>query len=401
MGRAGGGSRGGGGRSGGGSFSRSSMGGSRNSSRSFSRSSSGSRQSSNSFNRTSHGGSSFGGANFGGGFGGGFGGFRGTPYGGASQRPRPIFINPGYGRKTVIINNSGNHTYSGNNTTGTHTNTASNTATSGTAQTVYTAPKELTPEQKIARAERLAKEAADNKKGSVKFFFLALILLVVGMIASLGAKKDEFQKYDLKGTVDVGYVYDDEFTYNGGKTEAACKEFYDATGIPLFFYTVGEYDKDASTCDIYTAATYDTLFKDENHVIIAYFNNVDWWSWYYGANVSEYMADGEINDLIDEIYRYWDDTSLSNDAVLAKGIASYQEKLTASKSSISGLAVVLCIAGLVMLVVAIYQFINYGSDAKKYEEEAKRLQRDLILSKPLETFGNQEVEDLKDKYDKM
>jgi hypothetical protein len=87
--------------------------------------------------------------------------------------------------------------------------------------------------------------------------------------------------------------------------------------------------------------------------------------------------------------------------VLAKGIASYQEKLTAVKDSGNGLAVGLIIAGLVMLVVAIYQFINYGSDAKKYEEEAKKLQREIILSKPLETFGNQEMDDLKNKYDKL
>ena len=38
---------------------------------------------------------------------------------------------------------------------------------------------------------------------------------------------------------------------------------------------------------------------------------------------------------------------------------------------------------------------------KKYEEEEKQLQRDIILSKPLETYGNQEVEDLKNKYDNM
>ena len=412
MGRAGGGSRGGGGRSGGGSFSRSSMGGSRHSSASFSRSSSGSRHTSNSFGRTSHGGSSFGGNSFGGGYGGGFGGFRGTPYGGASQRPRPVFINPGYGRKTVIINNSGNHTYTGTNTNntgsntsgpGTYTNTTTNTTnTAGTTtQQTYTAPKPLTPEQKIERAERLAKEARDSKKGSVKLFFIAAILLVLGIVISAATKRDGFEKYELKGTVDAGYAYDDGFTYNGGRTEAACKEFYETVGIPLYFYTVGEYDKDVSTCDIYTAALYDSLFDDENHVMIAYYNNVDWWSWQYGANASEYMGDSEINDLIDEIYYYWDDSSLSNDAVLAKGITSYMDELTSDEGGVSGLAVLLCIAGVIVLIVGIYQFINYGSDAKKYEEEAKKLQRELILSKPLETFGNQEVEDLKDKYDKM
>ena len=415
MGRAGGGSRGGGGRSGGGSFSRSSSSFSRSSSSfsrssgsSFTRSSSG-RSGAGSYARSSSGSSSSG----------SFGshsysgsnhpnhGHLGTGFGGVHHRPRPIYINPGYGRKTVIINNSGNTTYTGTNTStgngsGTYTtNSAGTTSAAGTTtQQTYTAPKEITPEQKLARAERLAKEAAENKKGSVKLFFIALILLVVGVFAAVGTKREGFEKYNLKGTVDVGYAYDDGFTFNGGRTEAACQAFYEATGIPLYFYTVAEYNE-LQSCDDFTEDLYDKLFKDENHVLIAYYNNQDWWSWQYGANASEYMAEEEVNDLIDTIYYYWDDTSLSNDAVLAKGINQYTMNLTSDKGGVSGFAVLLCIGGLVVLAVAIYQYINYGSDAKKYEEEAKKIQREIILSKPLETFGNQEMDDLKNKYDNM
>ena len=387
MGRAGGGSRGGGGgfsRGGGSSFSRSSG-------SSFSRSSIG--RSGSSYSRSSGGRSGSSGSSFG-----GFGG----------HYHRPIHIHPGYGRRTVIINNSGNTTHTGTNNTGssnagpgTYANTTSQTVNSaGTTQT-YTAPKEITPEQKLARAERMAKEAADNKKGSVKFFFISLVLLAIGVFLTVSTKPKEFEKYNLSGTVDVGYTYDDGFTEGSGMTEAACNEFYIKTGIPLYFYTVKEYDKSVSTCDNYTIGLYSGLFKDQNHVLIAYYDNVNWWSWAIGDKVEKYMSEVDVNDLLDEIDYYWDDYSLTNDQVLAKGIASYQEKLTAVKDNGNGLAVGLIIAGLVMLVVAIYQFINYGSDAKKYEEEAKKLQREIILSKPLETFGNQEVDDLKNKYDNM
>ena len=54
-----------------------------------------------------------------------------------------------------------------------------------------------------------------------------------------------------------------------------------------------------------------------------------------------------------------------------------------------------------MLIVAVYQHVSKGKEAKRYEEEAQKLRTDLILSKPLETFGDQEMEDLKDKYDNM
>lgn len=388
MGRAGGGSRGGGG-----GFSRGGMGGS-----SFSRSSIG--RSGSSFSRSSGGGRS--GSSF------GSSGHIGGSFGGHYHRPRPIHIHPGYGRKTVIINNSGNTTYTGTNNTGssnagpgTYTNTTSQTVNSSGATQTYTAPKEITPEQKLARAERLAKEAGDNKKGSVKFLFISLILLAIGVFLAVATKPKQFEKYNLSGTVDVGYTYDDGFTEGSGMTEAACNEFYLKTGIPLYFYTVKEYDRAVSTCDNYTIGLYGGLFKDENHVLIAYYDNVNWWSWAIGDKVEKYMSESDVNDLLDEIDYYWEDYSLTNDQVLAKGIASYQEKLTAVKDSGNGLAVGLIIAGLVMLVVAIYQFINYGSDAKKYEEDAKKLQREIILSKPLETFGNQEMDDLKNKYDKL
>ena len=389
MGRAGGGSRGGGGgfsRGGGSSFSRS--GGS-----SFSRSSIG--RSGSSYSRSSGGRSGSSGSSFG-----GFGG----------HYHRPIHIHPGYDRRTVIINNSGNTTNTGTNSSnsgntnagpGSYTNTTSQTVNSAGATQTYTTPKEITPEQKLARAERMAKEAADNKKGSVKFFLISLVLLAIGVFLTVSTKPKEFEKYNLSGTVDVGYTYDDGFTEGSGMTEAACNEFYIKTGIPLYFYTVKEYNKSVSTCDDYTIGLNSGLFKDENHVLIAYYDNVNWWSWAIGDKVEKYMSEADVNDLLDEIDYYWDDYSLTNDQVLAKGIASYQEQLTAVKDNGNGLAVGLIIAGLVMFVIAIYQFINYGSDAKKYEEEAKKLQREIILSKPLETFGNQEVDDLKNKYDNM
>ena len=388
MGRAGGGSRGGGG-----GFSRGGMGGS-----SFSRSSIG--RSGSSFSRSSGGGRS--GSSF------GSSGHIGGSFGGHYHRPRPIHIHPGYGRKTVIINNGGNTTYTGTNNTGSsnagpgnYTNTTSQTVNSSGATQTYTAPKEITPEQKLARAERLAKEAGDNKKGSVKFFFISLILLAIGVFLAVATKPKQFEKYNLSGTVDVGYTYDDGFTEGSGMTEAACNEFYLKTGIPLYFYTVKEYDRAVSTCDNYTIGLYSGLFKDENHVLIAYYDNVNWWSWAIGDKVEKYMSESDVNDLLDEIDYYWEDYSLTNDQVLAKGIASYQEELMKVKSGGNGLATGLIIAGLVMLVIGIYQFINYGSEAKKYEEEAKKLEREIILSKPLETFENQEMDDLKNKYDNM
>ena len=381
MGREGGGGRVSGGRSGGGSFSRSGL--------------NSSSRSGGSGGRSGLGG--VGGA--GGGFSGRPGGFGGSSsFGGGSIHPRPsrpnhsrpVIVRPGH--QTVIINNTGNTT---------STNPKAQQTTNTTQEKEYTAPtpKPLTMEQKISRAERLATEAREAKKGVVKWFVVAFLLLAFGIFLSVTSGNDEYEKAVLNGTVNVGFASDEGFTNNGGKTEEACKNFYEATGIPLYFYTVGTFNAPSSTCDDFTARLYDTLFKDENHVLIAYFDNVDYWSWCLGENAKFHMGESEVNDLIDEIYIYWQDSSLSNDAVLAKGIESYTENLTASGGV--AFAVLLIIAGIGVAIIAVFSYIGKEKDIKRYEEEAKTLRTEQILSQPLETFGNQEVEDLKDKYDKM
>ena len=398
MGRAGGGSRGGSRSFGGGGRSFSS--GSRSfggGGRSFS-SGSGSRSFGSSGGRSSIG-SSFG--SFGGGH---------TPR--PHHRPvRPIIINPGYGgrRKTVIINNGGNQTYNGTNTSntgtnnsgpGTYTNTASGTPDSvGTTQQTYTAPKELTPEQKLARAERLSEEAKDAKQNTTKQFFVAIIIFIVGLIAFWGAKRNAFEKVDLKGTKDVGYVQNEGFLEETSLLESVCHEFYLETGIPLFFYTVTEYEGKTSNCDAYTEQLYDSLFKDENHVLIAIYDNVNWWSWKSGDNVADIM-DSEEDTFFNQMEYYWDNDQLNNYEVLAYSVEDFQEKLLNSGNG-GRFGVLLCVVGAVILLVGIIKFVNKGKEAKRYEEEAKTLQAEILLSKPLETFGNQEVENLKDKYDNM
>lgn len=372
MGRAGGGSRGGGG-------SRS-FGGRSSGSRSFS---SGSRSFGGGIGRSSFSGSSFG------------GGYIPRPN---HRPPRPIYIHPGYGRKTVIINNSGNTTNTGTNSgPNTYTNTSN---TNQTAQQTYTAPKPLTPEQKQARAERLAQEAREAKKGASKFLLIAAILFIFGFIASSASKdKEEFEKINLSGTVHVGYATDEINGASGiRRTEDACEEFYDTIGVPIYFYTEEYYDGSDEVA--YAEELYDTLFRDENHLLMVYCDNLDIWSYCSGSNVPTTVVNAE--DLLNHMEKYWRDYSLSYDEVLAKSVLAYQKSMTGSGSDGAGFfSMVLFIAGGVVLVYAVYYFISKGKEAERYEEEAKNIQAQIILSKPLETFGNQEVDDLKSKYDNM
>ncbi len=398
MGRAGG---GGGSRSFGGGFGGSRGGGSR----SFGGSrSSGSRSFSS------------GGRGSSGGFSGGIGGAGG--FGGGSYHHRPS----GYGRgfmngmmlgsmrnrtgRTVIINNSGaNGGNSGNTNTGGNQTTYSNPNNTSTNQSytnpTYTEtlkPKPPTMEEKIAVAERRAERAKEEKAGAGRWFLIAAIFLLFGVFAVANKKEvEEFQKYNLSGTQYAGYATDEiNGTSGTRKTIKACEEFYETVGIPLYFYVEGDYAGVAY--EEYAAELYDDLFSDENHALFVYYDDADTWSWCTGSAANAVMNDAAVNELFDAIGVYWNDYSLSLDEVLAKGVSRYQDDLTKTEGNGTTFGGFLVLIGGVILVVGVYKIVSSSKEAKKYEEEAKDLRAQLILSKPLETFGNQEINDLKDKY---
>lgn len=377
MGRAGGGGRVGG-RSGGGGFSRGGGGFSRGGGGGFSR-----------------GGGSHGG---GGGFGGGFGGFGGG-FGGP-RPPRPVIIPPVFGRRTVIINNGNQGNNQGNNQGSNQGN--NNSDYNQEPQNSYKQPepiKPLTPEQKIHRNEQLAQDANQKKKSALRMIGFSAILIVISILFALAIKDKSYEKAKLSGTKDVGYVEDDGFFLGNYKTEAACKEFYNKTGIPLFVYATVNYNGDEDYCDIYATDLYKSLFTDDNHVLLVYYDNIEYWSWYVGGNVTARISDVEIDDLIDDIYYYYDDYSLRNDEVFAKGIERFTDDLTSTGSGRNTIILMLRITGGVLLVIGFISYFSSSKDEKRYREQAETLRNELILSKPLETFADQEMDELKNKYD--
>lgn len=381
MGRAGGGGRGGG-RSGGGSFSRSGL-GSGHSSGGFSRSGGSSRSSGSS------------GGSFGGGF--GFGSF-GSP---RPPRTRTVIVPPilGSGR-TVVINNGGSSAGNGNSVgNGNSRQSSAGQASGENRKSQPVVPQPLTPEQKINRAEQLTKEAGDGKKGAIKLMLVAAIVIAIGIFFFISAKGKSYEKAVLDGTKHVGYVTDQSFLKTTHRTEAALEEFYQKTGLPLYLYTIEEYGNSASTCDAYVKELYGRLFLDENHILLLYCDDVDYWAWWLGEKAAPHFSDKEINALIDEIYKDWYNSSYTNDEVMANGIKAYTKELTSVGSGAKTFSVIILLVGGVLFVAAVLSYISKSGLEKRYKEEASVLRTEQMLSKPLETFGNEEIENLKDKYD--
>lgn len=263
-----------------------------------------------------------------------------------------------------------------------------------------TTPQPLTPEQKINRAERLAKEAGDSKKSAFTWMFIAAIIIVIGIFFLVFSRSNTYKKAELNNAKDTGYVKDDGFLGSTHNTKEAVGDFYKKTGIPLYIYTMGQYvgSKDLSE---YVEVLYDELFSDEDHVLILYCNNPHGWEYSSGAKAKYFFSDGEFNNLIDQIDKSADlyGNTSTYDEIMAKGIESYTKQLTSSGSNSKRFAVIILFVGGVIFIGAIFSYISKSGEEKRYMEEASTLRTEQMLSKPLETFGNREIENLKDKYD--
>lgn len=259
-------------------------------------------------------------------------------------------------------------------------------------------PTPLTPEQKIHRTEQLAEEAKRKKNNSIKWIGVAIVLFVIGIFFSRAGNEGGFEKADLSGTKDVGFVTDEGFFEGHYRTEEACRQFYEKTGIPLYVYAIETYQEASDTCDKYANQLYDRLFSDENHALLVYYDNVDWWSWCTGEHVASIMTDYEINNLIDAIYVYWDNPGYRNDEVFAKGIERYTEEFTSDENGAALFAYILYVAAAVIAVAGVISVLTNSKEEKTLRERAASMRTEAMLSQPLETFGNQEIENLKDKY---
>lgn len=316
-----------------------------------------------------------------------------------------MIIPPVFGRgRTVVINNNGGSS-AGNGTPAGSGNSGQNSASQPSGENRMgqpITPQPMTPEQKINRAERLAKEAGDGKKGAIKLMLVAIVVAAIGLFLFISAKGKEYKKAELGGTNHVGYVSDFGLLDGGRETETALKEFYRKTGIPLYLYAIAQYGDTVDTCNEYAERLYDELFSDENHVLLVYYDNLEYWSECSGEKAVPFLSEEEISALINSIRTYWyDDVYIdyTNDEVMASGIKDYTEVLTSDGKNTKTFAVLLLLVGGVLLIGAVLSYVSKSGAEKRYREEASALRTEQMLSKPLETFGNEEIENLKDKYD--
>lgn len=411
MGRSGSGSRGGGSRSGGsrsssssrsrsfGSYSRSRSSSSGSYSRSVGRSSYSRTHSSSGYGRSS---------GFGGGFGHGLG--HGVGFGIGSELGRKLVNNNSKDRAEVNRSNFGGYSsynYGRTDNTGYKHN---NEVRQQEPEIVYGGFGEMDMGYDSTRQR---KYVGEHIKGRAKGLIgVAVIVFIISLFVAAGSDPDSNRRAYVKPNVsysDSGYLYTDSFFSNKREVEDQLEELEDKLGYPVFLYAVDESNITESEAKYFLDKFYDKTFRDEAHLVIAYFNDIDYWEWVYGYNLNPYVNNDMVNDIIDCIYVYWD-TDYSNEECFTHGFDRYantylvtKEELEKSASSherwanvFRTIAGAFAVCGVLVYIAGIWINIH---EEKKEREERKQRQMEEFLSKPLETFGNSEIEGLKDKYD--
>ncbi|MCM1309313.1 MAG: TPM domain-containing protein [Butyrivibrio sp.] len=204
--------------------------------------------------------------------------------------------------------------------------------------------------------------------------------------------------------------YEDQLGWvgrNNGTLINGLEKFYKKTGVQPFIMLVryGEASLDYSSEEKFANDMYDRLFPgDEGHLLFCYFAcendspyimDGDWC--YVTGEATETVMDEEAKQILESRFKYYyNDTSLDVDELFAKTFADAGREIMSGPMRIRYVVIVL--VAIVAAVIIVVLLVNlWKAKTKQKNKEQEDLER--MLNKPLETFGDSSLNDLKDKYD--
>lgn len=246
--------------------------------------------------------------------------------------------------------------------------------------------------------------------------FVIILMVVLFNISgiscvSCGSVVKSTEKRD---KLDSGYVeevypcYTDGIGWigsNSSKLTNSMDSFYDKTGVQPYLVLVpyGEVELNADAEEAYLNALYESIFTDEGHFLVAYFACdgdssyvMDGDFRYITGNSTRTVMDDEAMRIFESyLMKNYNNTDLSVEQLFAN---SFKESGKAiMRGPLHMRYVILIIAGMIAAVVIVVLLINWWKKRKAQKnKEAEDLEK--ILSTPLETFGDKELDGLKDKY---
>lgn len=238
------------------------------------------------------------------------------------------------------------------------------------------------------------------------FVALLTVILLVGFIVvpklssgSFNVTKSTIKREALpKGSViETGY-YTDKIGWisSSSKLTAGMKAFYNKTGVQPYLYITdtvnGEKYPTDSDMDSFALELYETLFKDEAHILVLFWEYNDiYQTWYVAGKQAKTVIDTEAADiLLDYIDRYYYG-SLNEDEFFSKAFSDAGKRIMSVTAS-PWIPVVLVVAVFGVIIV-LYLWWKNGKRQKNLEVE----QTERILNTPLDMLGSGDT-GLENKY---
>lgn len=250
-------------------------------------------------------------------------------------------------------------------------------------------------------------------------FLIFAMIFIGGLFSALGGSlgsnitksNEKREKMDTSNTTYSNTWFVDELGWlgRGSKLRDGLESFYKKTGVqPLVYLAEYKEDYDFNNYDYMYAkaeALYEKLFgSDGGHLLFVYFackndypSLMDGKAFYICGKQTEVVMDENAKSILESSYNYYyyGDTSISVEEMLAKAFTKAGKEIM--KGPIRVRYVVIIIVSVVGAIVVISLLFKWWKARKAQKnKEAEDLER--ILSKPLETFGKSDVDDLKDKY---
>lgn len=204
------------------------------------------------------------------------------------------------------------------------------------------------------------------------------------------------------GAVTETDYYTDEPNWIGNHTQMVdgLRYFYNETGVQPHVYITdninGSTNPSMDEIEAYANDLYDTLFEDEAHLLLVFFEPSpnDYMTYYVTGSQARSVIDAEAGDiLLDYLDRNYANRSFTDEEYFSESFREAADRIMEVTTSpwIPVLIIFGVLAGLFLL------FKWWSKKQANKEREAKRTEE--MLSRPIETFGSSEADELAKKYD--
>ncbi len=249
------------------------------------------------------------------------------------------------------------------------------------------------------------------------------ILMVIIVVAVLGALASTFipscsTSYSDQGastvvreelpagavTKTVYYTDEDgDWIHNPATLERGLRTFFEETGIQPYVYILPN-GQTTSTSALTTQAEklYDQLFSDEGHFLLVFCDDGNGsynCGYATGSLAAEVMDDEAVGILANQLERAYNDYDLTEEEIFSQAFTRTADLIMGAaddqRASETTRTVLIVVAGVAVAGGIVYLVVKRRRD----KQEAARKRTEEILNTPLEKFGDENIEDLADKYE--